>query len=67
MMMVERRQHFGLALETRHPIAIGCERFGQNLERDVSVELVVAGAIDFSHPADPERFENLVVPQATTG
>ena len=36
--MVERRQHFRLALETRHPIAIGGELVGQNLERDVSID-----------------------------
>ena len=62
MMMVERRQDFRFALEARHPTAIGRELVGQDLERDVSIELVVAGAIDFSHPADPEQLENLVVP-----
>jgi hypothetical protein len=40
-----------LALEPRHALAIGRERFGQNLQRDLAIQLCVACPIHLSHPA----------------
>ena len=40
---------------------------GQDLDRDLAIELGVAGAIDLAHPAGAERGENLVGAEARAG
>ena len=47
--MVERREHLRFALEPREPVGIGRPEIGQDLDRDVAMELRVAGAIDLPH------------------
>jgi hypothetical protein len=44
--MVERREHLRFALEPREPFGIGRQTIGQDLDRDVAMELRVAGAVD---------------------
>ena len=56
--MVERGEDLRLALEAREPLGIARERVGQNLQRDVAVELGVAGPIDLAHPAGADRRQN---------
>ena len=58
--MVQRRQDLGLTLEARHAIGIVAEGRGQNLQRNVSTELRVLGAIDLPHAAGAEGGDNLV-------
>ena len=48
------------ALEAREPIGVGRERVGQDLDRDVAIQLRVARAIDLAHPAGAERRQDLV-------
>ena len=49
--MVQRGQHLGLPLKAPHPLPVGGELFGQDLERDLAAELGVCGAVDLAHPA----------------
>ncbi len=44
----------GLALEPRQAIGIGRELVRQHLDRDVAVQLRVAGAVDLAHAAGAE-------------
>lgn len=48
--MVECREHFGFALKARKAIGITGHRGGQDLDRDIPIELGIAGAIDLAHP-----------------
>ena len=50
--MIERRQRTRLALEARQPIRVGSKRRRQHLERDVSTQLEIVGAIHLAHTAD---------------
>ena len=49
----QRGQYLRLALEPRQPVRVGCECFRQHLQRDVPVELGIAGTVDLAHPAPP--------------
>ena len=49
--MVQRGQRLRLALETRKAIRIVRERLGQDLDRDVAIELGITRPIDFAHAA----------------
>jgi hypothetical protein len=58
--MVQRGEHLGFALKAGEAIRIRREGLGQNLQRDVAIELRVAGAIHLSHPARPKERDDLV-------
>ena len=59
--MVQRRQYESLALEPRHPFRIARKGFGQHLDRDLpGVKGGIAGAIDFTHSADSQKFQDFV-------
>ena len=49
--MVERSQHFGFALKTREPVAIGGERGRQDLDRDLALEPGVGRPKHLPHPS----------------
>jgi hypothetical protein len=53
--MIQGGQYLGLALESRHACWIAGESFGENFERDVSLQFRVAGAIDLAHTSDTEQ------------
>jgi hypothetical protein len=57
--MIQRREKLGFALEAGEAIRVGCECIGQHLERDVAIQLAVAGSVDLAHAADTQRRENL--------
>ncbi len=59
--MVERCQHLSFAGEARQPVGIGCERFGQDFDGDVAVQLGVCGSIDGAHSALAEFGRDAVV------
>ena len=52
--VVQRCQHVRFALESRQPVGIVHERIGQNLQRDITVQLDVAGSMDFAHSTDAD-------------
>src|SRR4029453_16029106 len=58
--VIERGEQLRFALETCRSIRIECEDVGQNLERDVTMELRVARPPDFAHPAGAKRGLNFV-------
>jgi hypothetical protein len=47
--VIERGERFRLPLETCDAIRIGGEGLRQDLDRDVTVEFGVAGAVDLAH------------------
>src|SRR5215471_13253783 len=61
--VIERSQHFGLALEASHAARITSEGIGENLQRHVALQLGVAGAVDLAHTALSDKRENFVGPQ----
>jgi hypothetical protein len=52
--MVQRREQPRFTIEADAPIAIREERLREHLDRDVTSELQVAGAIHLTHAAGPE-------------
>ena len=47
--MVQRGEDFGFALKPRQPVGVACQRRGQDLERDLTFQLRVRGAIHLPH------------------
>ena len=64
--MRERRDGLRLALEPRERVGIGGDGFGEDLDRDVAVELRVPRPVDLAHAARAERREDLVGAEAGT-
>ena len=62
--MVERREHVRLALEAGEPLRVPRDFRGQDLDRDVAVQVRVSRAIDLAHPAGAERRGDPVVGEA---
>ena len=59
--MVERGQHFGLALEARDTVGFGQDRVRKDLDRHFATELQVASVIDLAHAAGAQQRLHLVV------
>ena len=59
--MIERREDLRFALKRASRSGSAGRRLGQNLERDVAIQLRVARAIDLAHPAGAEQRDDLVV------
>jgi len=49
--MIERGYGLGFSLEAHRAIRIARERLGEDFQRDVTIQLCVAGSVDFTHPA----------------
>ena len=60
--MIQRGERFRFALEPGEPLGVVHERFGQDLDRNVSIELRVARTIDFAHPAHADLDGHLIRP-----
>ena len=52
--MIQRGEHLRFALEARQTVGIAANDVGQDLERDVALQLRVARAIHLAHPAGPK-------------
>ena len=61
--MRKRRDRLRFALEPRQRVGIAGDGRGQDLDRDVPIELRVPRLPDLSHPARAERREDLVRPE----
>jgi hypothetical protein len=57
--MVQRREGLGFTLEASQAIRIVRERLGQNLDRDIAVQLGIAGAKDFAHAPAADQVDQL--------
>ena len=62
--MVQRGQNFGLTLKPRQPLWVRRERFGEDLQRDLAIELGIGGLIDLAHPALADEGGHVVVSNA---
>ncbi len=60
-------QDLRLALETGEAVGVGGERLGQDLDRDLALQLRVGRAVDDAHPALAERGGDLVGPRREPG
>ena len=58
--VVERREQPCLALEADATLGARAHAFGQHLDRDVTVQPTIGGAIDLAHPARAEERDDLV-------
>ena len=61
--VIERSQHFGLALEARHATGIGGEGLGQNLHGHITLQLRVPGTVHLAHAAGVDKRKDLVASQ----
>ena len=58
--MIERREQLGFALEPGEPFGVTRDIIGQNFDRDVSTELGVVRAIDFTHATLADGLDDFV-------
>ena len=65
--MVQRREHLGFALEARQPIRRRARSLGQDLDRDVAIQLRVARPEDLAHAAFADAGDNFVDTETGTG
>ena len=65
--VVERGEDLCLTREASAAVGIGAEGLRQDLERDVAIQLRVAGAIHLAHPARTDGSENLVGTKVSAG
>ena len=65
--MIEGGQHLRLAPEARQALGVGAVELGEDLQRDVAVELGVARPVDLAHAAGAERRLDLVGAEAGAG
>ena len=49
--MIQRRERFGFARESRQAVSVMREGVGQDLDRDIPIQLDVASAKDLAHAA----------------
>ncbi len=61
--MVETGENLGFSLEPRQPVRISGKRLGQDLQRDITVELRIRGTPHFPHPAFAEFGGDFVMPE----
>ena len=60
--VVQGGQDLGLTLEAGESLGSSRDRLREHLDRDVAIELGVAGAVHLAHPARAQRREDLVRP-----
>ena len=65
--MIERREHFGLALEAREAIRIRRQRRRQDFDRHLTLQLRIGGAVDLSHAAYAEQSDDFIRAEACAG
>ena len=65
--VIQRREGLGFTLEAGEPISVVRERLGQDLDRDVAIQLRVAGPEDLPHAAFADAGDNFVDTQTGTG
>ena len=58
--MIERGQHFRLAVEAGHALVVAREDFGQYLDRHIALQFGIARAIHLAHAALADETENLI-------
>lgn len=64
--VIQRGQRLCLAREAGEALRIECEEVGKDLDRDVAIELGIAGAIHLAHSAGADGGDDVVRPQLRT-
>src|SRR5262245_14483284 len=59
--MIQRREHAGFTLESRHTLAVMAESFREKLDGNVPAELRIGGLVDITHAACPQVAGDFVV------
>ena len=65
--MIQGGQRLRFTLQASQPIGVMGDRFGEDLDRNVAVELRVAGAKDLAHAAFTNRRNDFVDAEARAG
>ena len=65
--MIEGRGRARLLLEAPQPLRIGCQRGWQDLDRDVTCQARIAGAVHFAHAAGAEKVGDEIRAEASAG
>src|SRR5215475_2907695 len=65
--MIQGREHLSFALEPREILSIERERIRKNFERDLAIELCIAGAVDLAHTARADLGDDLIRAETRTG
>ena len=65
--VVERREHFGFALESREALWIARDVWRKDLERDFALQLRIAGAVHLAHSTSAEHAGDLKRADACAG
>lgn len=65
--MRERGEQLRFALEPREAIGIGRLQVGEDLQRDVAAEPVIARPVNLTHPAGAERSDHFVDAEPGSG
>ena len=65
--MVQGRENFCLKLEPSRPVVVSRKFLWKDLDRDISSQLRVLGAIDLTHPALSDRLDDFVVGEVRAG
>ena len=53
--MIQGREEFSFALETCQAVRVTCKRIGQHFDSDITPELGIPRAVDFTHPTRTDR------------
>ena len=65
--MVQRREGLGFAGEPGEPFGVARERVRQDFERDVTIQLRVAGPVDLAHATFANLCRDFVDAEARAG
>ena len=65
--MVQRGQGLGFTQEAREPLGVVRERLGQDLDRDITIELGIPRPVDFAHAPAADRLDELEDAEARAG
>ncbi len=66
MRMIQRGKSLRFTFEASEAVRIGSECLGQDLERDVAIQLRIARAIHLAHAARPEQAQDFVCAKPCT-
>ena len=65
--MIEPRRREGLVSKPPQALGIRCQRFGQNLDGDVSLEPRISRSVHLAHAACSEERNDLVGTESSSG
>jgi len=64
VLVVERRERFGLPPKTSESLGVAREEIGKDLDRYVAPQVRVAGAVDLAHAPDSDQRGDFVGTEA---